>query len=238
MSKEEKSNKIITLVLALVIIIAAFTIIYINLTEETDEEKDDDDSSNGASSDDSDDTANDDIPSDDDSNDDVQPNDDANDDVSDDEIILTLTYKEQTMEYNMSSLEKLESYTGNGGYIKTGWFPEIVTDGPFNYTGVKILDLLNEFTSLPDNYNVTVSSTDQIAEYNYSDVNGLVKIYNGTSTEHYTIGGVSMVLAYKKEGEYLSDSEGPLRIVYLDDEGYTSSLLWSKYVVSIELVEL
>jgi len=133
-------------------------------------------------------------------------------------------------------IEDFESYSGYGGIIKPGWFPDIVVEGPFNYTGVKISTLLEEFPDLPDSYNITVtSSDDRTNEYNFSQINGNVGVYNGTSNESYTTGGVTMILAYKKEGEYLDETEGPLRIVFINDGEFTSSKLWAKFIVSIEI---
>jgi len=207
MSKEGKSNKIITVILALVIIIAAFTIIYINLDEDSDEGN--------------------------------EENNDINLDDTSDEIILTLSYGDETKEYTLNMLENFVSYTQNGGIIKTGWFPDISTEGPFNYTGVKISTLLDEIINLPENYNITITSNDdRRTEYNQSQINGNINVYNGTSTEAYDVGGVTMVIAYNKETEYLDDEEGPLRIVFVDDGIFTSANLWARFVVSIEITEI
>ena len=48
-----------------------------------------------------------------------------------------------------------------------------------------------------------------------------------------------MILAYKENGEYFSDNEtGPLRVAFVDNNYITSSSLWSKRVVSIEVISL
>ena len=218
MAKEDTTNKIITIVLALVITIAAFTLIYINLVDDSSEDEDQDTSDNGDSGD-------------------TTPEDETEDDTEE-EILLTMTYGDQIFEYTLSTLESFESYAGYGGIIKPGWFPDIVTEGPFNYTGIKISTLLDEFEDLPDDYNLSVTSSDgKSNEYNISQINEDVQIYDGTSTESTGIGGVTMILAYEKEGEYLDDDEGPLRIVFVDDGIFISSRLWAKYVVSIEIIE-
>jgi len=210
MLKEEKTNKIITVILILIIALAAVTIIYVNLSKDendnTQEQKDDQHNK---------------IPS-------------GNNDS--DLELLSLIYEDTTKVYTLSMIEDFESYTGYGGIIKPGWFPDIVVEGPFNYTGVKISTLLEEFSDLPDSYNITVtSSDDKTNEYNFGEINGNVEIFNGTSNESYTTGGVTMILAYKKEGEYLDETEGPLRIVFIIDGEFTSSKLWAKFIVSIEI---
>lgn len=221
MTKEENSNKIITIILAIIITIAAFTLIYINIADDDSSEDEDQDTSDNEDSGD------------------TIPDDGTDDSETEEEILLTMTYGEQTLNYSLNTLESFESYTGYGGMIKTGWFPDIVIEGPFNYTGVTISNLLNEFTNIPENYNITVLSSDgKSNEFNISQINGNVPIYDGTSTESYDTEGITMILAYKKEGEYLDDEEeGPLRIVFVDDGVFTSSKLWAKYVVSLEIIE-
>ena len=210
MLKGEKTNKIITVILILIITLAAVTIIYVNLS--TDEE----DNTQGQKDD--------------------QHNKIPSGNNDSDLELLSLIYEDTTNVYTLSMIEDFEDYTGYGGIIKPGWFPDIVVEGPFNYTGVKISTLLEEFSDLPDSYNITVtSSDDKTNEYNFSEINGNVEIFNGTSNESYTTGGVTMILAYKKEGEYLDETEGPLRIVFINDGEFTSSKLWPKFIVSIEI---
>ena len=52
-----------------------------------------------------------------------------------------------------------------------------------------------------------------------------------------------MLLAYKEDGSYYSEIDpdneiGPLRIAYVGNNVITSSNLWSKMVVSIEVISL
>jgi hypothetical protein len=45
-----------------------------------------------------------------------------------------------------------------------------------------------------------------------------------------------MLLAFLEDGVY-NFSDGPLRIAFINDnEPYTDSFLWAKYVVSMELI--
>jgi hypothetical protein len=154
------------------------------------------------------------------------------------EIILSFTFGDVTTNYTLEDLEALEESTGIGTYIKTGWLPDVVLDGPTNFTGISANTLLNQVDNLPNNYSIVVySSDDWTTEYNKSVVNGQVKIYNesGNITE---TGGVTMLFAYKKEGEYMKDpEEGPIRIAFVNGGKITSSKLWAKMVVSFELIE-
>jgi len=208
MLEEKKSNKIISLLLIVVISIAAIALIYVNLPEDSDDENTNDNNGN------------------------------SDDNVIDDEILLSVIFNDESKEYTLSMIENISKYSNYGGMIKTGWLPdEIITEGPYNYTGVRLATLFQEFDNLPQYYNITVSSIDgRTTNLSYEIINGNVDIYNGTANESYKTGGATTILAYKKEGEHLDGSEGPLRIVILSNDDYTSSKYWAKYVVSIEIL--
>ena len=208
---EKNTNKIITIVLAIIITFAALTVLYINLPEENKKTSDD---SDGDVQDDTDD-----------------------EDVNEQEVILTITYDSDEKEYTLSELEELESFSGSGSYIKIRALPEVIINGPFSFTGVKFTTLMGQFENLPENYNITVIATDGwTSEYTMSQIEGNVDVYNetGNITENEE---VAMILAYKEDGEYITDEEvGPLRIAFLGDNLITGSNLWSKMVETIEIV--
>jgi hypothetical protein len=203
MVKGEATNKILTLVFAIVIIIAAITLIYVNLPEEGTKEE----------------------------------TDKTNDEVNTTKV-LSFSYKDEQINYTLPDLEDLEEYTASGSYIKTGWLPTVVINGPYNYTGVRFTTLINQFNNLPDNYNITVESSDEwISTYTYNETQGNVEIYNDTGNIT-GVGGATMLLAYKEDGEYLTnETDGPLRIVFVGENTITSSKLWAKWVISIEIIE-
>jgi len=154
------------------------------------------------------------------------------------ETVLLFTFGDQTINYTLQDLEALEEFTGKGTFIKYGALPNIFLEGPTNFTGIRANTLLDQIDNLPNNYSIVVySSDDWTTEYNKSVINGQVGIYNesGNITEK---GGVLMLFAYKKEGEYITDpEEGPLRIAFINDGKITSSKLWAKMVVSVELIK-
>lgn len=207
---EGKNNKIITILLATVITIAAIAIIYVNLP--------DDDTS-----------------SDDDTNDDTN-NDDENPPAT---IIFTATYDDEIISYTLEELEALSSQSGSGSYVKTQLLPDsVVIKGPYSYTGVKVTTILEEFTSLPTNYNITVTATDGWTSTLTKDqAYGKVDIYNETGNVTATT-GATMILAYNEDGEYITDEEvGPLRIAIIGEDIVTASDLWSKMVEAFEITE-
>lgn len=210
MPTENKSNKIITIVLAVIITLAAITVIYINLPQNN-ENKKITGGNNGQQ---------------DGGNQTTEP------------VILTVTYGDKQTNYTLDELEALESYTGSGRYIKIGALPSVMINGPYEYTGVNMTLFLDQFTNLPQNYSIVVKSSDnRITNYSYSQIHGDVATYNESSGNISGTGSVTMLIAYKESGEYINDSTlGPLRIVFVDDGLVTASNLWTKIVVSIEIL--
>lgn len=209
MATENKSNKIITIVLAVIITIAAITVLYVSLPQNKENN-----TSGGT-------------------------NEQQGGGNQTESVVLTIIYGDEQTNYTLQQLENLTPYTGYGGYIKLGMLPDIVIDGPFNYTGVEITTLLNDAFNLPVNYTITVKATDnKTTDYNLSQMQGDVDIYNESGVANET-GGVTMILAYKIEEEYLKDtSDGPFRIAFVNNGRITSSRLWTKMVNSIEINEL
>ncbi len=156
----------------------------------------------------------------------------------DTETIFTITFGDEVTNYTLQDLEIFESFIGKGMLIRIGWLPEVKLEGPFNFTGIKVDTIINQFDNLPNNYTVSVYSSDgKTTDYNKSTINGQVKIYNESGNITQT-GGVTMILAHKKDGAYLTDPDkGPLRIAFINDGKITSSKLWAKMVVSIEIIE-
>jgi hypothetical protein len=151
---------------------------------------------------------------------------------------LTVMIGEEQMNYTLEELESLEAFSGSGSYIKTGWLPTVVIEGPFNYTGVSITTLLNQLEDLPENYTITVEASDGYTnDYNMSYIAGNIPYYNETGNITGT-GGVTLLLAYMQENTYINETlGGPIRIVCVDDGAITASGLWVKYIVSIEIKE-
>ena len=172
------------------------------------------------------------------------PEDDSDEDVSDlfqeeEELLLTVIFGDYEAYYNITELGMLDSSTGNGTFIKTGWLPTVILEGPNEYTGCLITKLLEQVDNLPENYTIIVSSSDgKTSEYNLSQIEGNVDIYNESGVVTET-GGVNMIIAFKKDGEYITDSEeGPFRIAFIDGDRITASNLWTRMVISIEITEI
>jgi|GEM_PF-2266949 len=146
------------------------------------------------------------------------------------DAILTIIYNGYQKTYTLEDLENMVYITGYGGRLNSIG----VTAGPFEYKGVQISVLANEFSSIPASYSLTTISNDgYIYNYTQDEIQGNVQVYDKEGNKK-EIGGVNMILAYEEEG--IKDFPGgPLRIAYVDDEEQlTDSFLWSKSVIEIE----
>ena len=170
----------------------------------------------------------------------------SDDDESDDDdepsetILLTVTYGEEILSYTLEELEGLEYTSGSGSYVKSQLLPdEVVIKGPYSYTGIELATILNDFESLPENYNLTIISSDEwTSNLTKDQVNGIIDIYDDTGTI-ISQSGATIILAFKEDDEYITDEEiGPLRIAIVGDDAITLTNLLSKMVVSIQIIDL
>lgn len=146
--------------------------------------------------------------------------------------VLTLTYKGEEKQYSLENLQGFDSITGNGGRLKvTGSI-----SGPYEYTGVLITTLADEFSSMSSEYSVVAIADDgYTVSYTSDEVQGNIMVYDSEGNE-VGIGGVSMVLATMEGGE--TDYPGSYRIVFVnEDDPITDSFLWAKYLVELEFID-
>lgn len=148
-------------------------------------------------------------------------------------IALTVRYGDEQVNYTIDEIESMISYTGEGAKINNYY----TITGPYNYTGVKISTFLSEFKNLPLNYSINSTSIDGYTQhYTYQEIQGNVEKLNETRVS-VGIGNFSMIVAYKLDGEDITDSEdGPLMIVFVD-EYYSDSSLWAKQLNLIEIIK-
>ena len=145
-------------------------------------------------------------------------------------VVLTLTFGNESFNYTLDGLMKMEGFTGSGGYIKKSG--TIV--GPNNYTGVRISMLLKDVPNLPQNFTMeAIASDGYTVNYTYDEVKGYVAVYNESGNET-GVGSLTMIVAYKENGELLTESTGgPLRVAFVDDGAISSSRLWIRSVTAI-----
>ena len=209
------ANKILTIFLVVIICIAAVVLLYVNLPK--DETTDDD--------------------ADENTNDNTN-----NNETMEPVILLRVTYNDTQNEYTLEDLENFTSTTGTARYIKTSPFlssASVIIIPPMNetaneYTGVKILTIIEDIENLPERYNLTLSAPDGYGTtLNNSEINGNMVTYTEDGNE--TTADLSVILAYKQNGEYLSEDDGPLMIAIVGDEPISLSNIWVSNVVLIEI---
>ena len=155
--------------------------------------------------------------------------------------IMTIRYNTEEKNYTFAEIQAFTVYTGKGGYHKNFAGPGSIQQVG-NYAGVAITTLINQLDNLPQNYSINVTSSDgYYMVYNHSVILGNLAIYdpqNESNIDPIGNGSLTMILAYKYEGQYLNESkDGKLKIAFLNDEGsITASSLWSKFVVSIDVI--
>jgi len=151
--------------------------------------------------------------------------------------IITVYYNGTHWNYTLAELEALPVMTGSGSYIKVKALPTVNINGPFNFTGVDIKVLLDQIPNLPENYSLIATGSDNYSiTYTHDQIQGDVTVYDESGNITGTR-GVTMLLAYKQDGQYITDpAAGPLRIVFVDQGTITPSTLWAKLVVSLEIV--
>jgi len=207
----ENNNKIITIILVLLISLAALTILYVNLPQESTKENNN--------------------------------TEEEGDEQTDDEVYFTVYYDDEQTEYTLDDLESMDTITGLGGYRTS--YPMI--KGQAMYTGVPITKLVELLAGDITNYSIIVYSDEEgeidSITYEFNETQGIIDIYNSTNASDETpisTGGVTMILCYEKDGEYLDEtSDGKLKIAFVneDEELITKSGLWWKFVYSIEIIE-
>lgn len=211
MAEENNNKKLITIVLAIVITFAAIAILYVNLPEENIKD-----------------------------NDTVDEN---QDDQVQEETYLTVVYGNEQKIYTLDDLESLETITGLGGHRTS----QPAIKGQATYTGVPITTLVALSAGEITNYSLKVYSDEEgeidSITYTYDMVQGSLDIYNSTNASDenpINIGGVTMIVCYIADGEYLDESkDGKLKIAFVneDEELITKASLWWRFVYSIEIIE-
>ncbi len=160
--------------------------------------------------------------------------------TEDRDVVLTVSIIDTTKNYTMEELMEFPSFSGLAGFIKTAANPPIPGD-IFNYTGVRVSDLLVDIGGLPENYTLEVLSSDNYAMYfSKSEVQGELAAYDSITAELIGLRNFTMVLAYEENGEPLSvEFGGPLRIAFLPTDGNYMSAghSWSKFVTNLTIID-
>jgi len=219
MTKEDTSSKMLTIILAIIISIAAIVFLYVNLPQD----KTEDETGDGGTKD----------------------GDTGDSETEEPEVVLTVTYNDTDYQYTFSEIENLSFTTGTARYLKASPFKNsgtIIIKPPMNetanqYMGVEISTILEDIDNLPDTYNLTLSAPDGYDTiFSNTEIEGDMITYNETGNE--TNAEVSVILAYKQDGEHLPEEDGTLRVAIVGDEPISLSNRWVSNVVLIEVIEI
>ncbi len=108
-----------------------------------------------------------------------------------------------------------------------------------NYTGIPILTLLNLVGGVTSNSTVKIIASDNYTTtYTYEQLNGEgISTYNSTGDSVDPTQDLTVIVAYYCNGTVLTSNVGPLRMAIVGPEDlYSTSSLWSKMVVKIEVL--
>jgi len=130
----------------------------------------------------------------------------------------------------LADLEKMPAVTGKGSFKKsTG-----TIEGPFEYKGVKLRELLNRAGAADQNGIEVVASDGYSMTYTAEQIDGEVMTYDSDGQAQKP-GGTTAVLAYEMDGQ--KDFEGIPRIVFLAEENViTDGHLWARDVQTIKVL--
>jgi len=216
MAEKNNTNKILTIVLAVIICVSAIVLLYVNLPKDEKTDNNINNNTNGSTD---------------------------NNQTEEPVIVLTVIYGDEQTEYTIDELEAMDIITGYGGYRTS--YPLI--KGQELYTGVTVSKLVELTAGNITNYSLLVTSNEkekiENKTYNYTTIQGNINIYNSTNASDETPiekGGVTMIVCFEKDGEYLNESDdGKIKIAFVNknEEKITSSDLWWKFVESIEIIE-
>ena len=157
----------------------------------------------------------------------------------DTEVVLTVNVSGSSTNYTMSELVALPSITASAGFVKTGTTPYTIVN-PSNWTGVPLAQLLTQTGSLPENYSLEVLSSDgYITYFTASELEGSLEAYDLSTAESIGIQNFTVVLAYRQNGELISnETGGPLRLIMQPDGDYMSAgHTFAKYVIEISVID-
>lgn len=209
MPKENKSDKSITIALAVIITIAAIAIIYVSLPKDEETSEDHGQQGEGNQTGSAILTV-------------IHGNQQTN---------YTLNQLENLTSYTGMGERRTgyPKFEGQGNYtgVSVTALIELIAGDIENYSIIATSNYKGKIENKTYNYSYILGNVDIYNPNNVSD---------GTPIDN---GGLTMVLAYKYEGSYLNEtSDGKLRIAFLDENGsITSSGLWYKSVITIEIAE-
>ena len=144
---------------------------------------------------------------------------------------LEIISGKKTIDLTQAELEKMPTVTTMAGFRKSGG----TVQGPFEYKGVYMKDLLEQVGGIKKGQSLRVTSRDgYVRDFSYLEVTGNIFTYDKNGNLLH-LGNSTMLLTYE------SNRDAPIafpRIIYTSesDELFTSGPLWMKGIEKLEVV--
>jgi hypothetical protein len=154
------------------------------------------------------------------------------------EGFLTVVNGSQTKTLSMTEIKALPVLSGSTGDITSSG----TIEGPFPYKGVAISEILKAVGGMTVNNALRISAKD-----GYSMTMSYNQIINGAEFPTYdsTTGkevppaaGVTMFLAYEKDGSPIDEMVGPLRVGIMAPGQLTDGHWWVKWAQKLEVITM
>jgi len=147
---------------------------------------------------------------------------------SQEEEILTVFYNDEKWEYTLSELNNIDEYSGIGG-IKT----QLSIKGPYNFTGVRINEMLHTLDINKDSIGAWIIAADGYNKtFTNDELQGNISVFNESG--NYIDMSIDLLLVYSSNGVLLDSNDGPLRLAYVGQSNcITPASYWIKQVKKI-----
>jgi DMSO/TMAO reductase YedYZ molybdopterin-dependent catalytic subunit len=138
---------------------------------------------------------------------------------------------------SLDELKAMPTYTGRGGFFTTVG----VVNGPYEVSGVPLIDLCELVGGVSASEIVMISATDGYSTVlDYDHLMGDFITYDPKTLKELPHGELRPVLTYELDGRSLSPDEGkPVRLAVVGEDGLlTEGLYWTKWANKIEVIDI
>jgi hypothetical protein len=150
---------------------------------------------------------------------------------------LTVVNGTQMKTLNMADLKAMSATSGRSGDLSsTG-----TIEGPYQYKGVALTDILKLVGGITANNAVRVSAKDNYTmTFSYNQITagtGFPTFDPTTGKEVSPAGKIIPMIAYEQDGKPMVDT-GPFRIAIMSENQLTDGHWWEKWVVKLEVISV
>ena len=154
------------------------------------------------------------------------------------EGFLTVVSGSQTKTLSMADIKALPVLSGATGDITSSG----TIEGPFPYKGVALSEILKSVGGMTANNALRISAKDGYSmtmSYNQIIKGAEFPTYDSTTGKEVPpAAGVTMFLAYEKDGNPIDDMVGPLRVGIMAPGQLTDGHWWVKWAQKLEVITM